>query len=121
MAATTPTQNRWNKGNSKDRFRRIMNLLRWWGNGTTCACVWCGITLCYNPGNGGGTSPDDHVSVDHIICHADGGRYTITNLVPSCQTCNKSRGRKAFADFAAIKGVDADALIAHAASYRPNR
>jgi len=118
---TTPTDNRWNKGNSEDRRRRIQNMLRWWGNGTECACVWCGTTLCNNPGNGGGVAEDDHVSVDHIVCHQDGGRYTLQNLVPSCQTCNKSRGATDFDVWAARKGVDAGALRGHAEAYRPAR
>lgn len=120
-SATTPTPNRWNKGNTADRAARRRNLLRHWGDGTACECVWCGRTLTDMGTAASGAGHDDHVTADHVVCHTDGGKYTMTNLVPACTTCNKSRGATPFATYAARRGVDAAALIAHAASYRPRR
>lgn len=119
--ATTPTQNRWNKGNTADRAARRANLLRHWGNGTECACVWCGRTLVDMGAEASGAGHDDHVTADHILCHSEGGRYIMTNLVPACSTCNKSRGATPFDIYAARRGLDSEALRAHAASYKAQR
>lgn len=116
---TTP--NRWNKGNTADRARRIANLLRHWGNGTTCECVWCGRTLSNLSHLASGAGHPDHVTADHILTHSEGGRYVLSNLVPACTTCNKSRGATPFDIYAARRGVDAATLRAHAAAYRPRR
>lgn len=113
---TNSADNRWNKGNVTDRRNRRMKMLKWWGDGETCKCVWCGRVVTENPGDGSGEAPEDHISVDHIICHADGGRYIVQNLVPTCQRCNKSRGRKSFDEFAASKGINPEPLKAHAAA-----
>lgn len=121
MNETTPTPNRWNKGNAADRARRVANLLRWWGDGTTCECVWCGRTLRNLAHLASGAGHPDHVTADHIVTHSEGGRYVMTNLVPACTTCNKSRGATPFNTYAIRRGVDAAALIAHAAAYRARR
>lgn len=109
---------RWNKGNTSDRAARRANLLRHWGNGTSCACVWCGLTLVDRGAAASGAGLADHLTVDHIVTHNDGGRYVVKNLVPACTRCNKSRGATPFEDYAAARGVDAAALRAHAAAYR---
>lgn len=45
-------------------------------------CAYCGAT-----GN---------LTVDHVIPLASGGLNTISNLVPACERCNKSKGAKDF-------------------------
>ena len=108
-----------NRGNSKDRAARRANILRHWGNGATVACVWCDrILIDHGADAASGDRPVDHVTVDHIICHSAGGSYRMTNLVPSCYPCNNERDDTPFEAFAARKGRDAAALIAHATSYR---
>lgn len=109
---------RWNKGNTYDRRARKGNLLRHWGDGTTCACVWCGRQLVDRGEAASGAGLPDHITVDHIVCHTDGGRYTLKNLVPACDRCNKSRGATTFDRWAAHVGRNADAIREHAASYR---
>lgn len=116
---TTSTENRWNKGNVYDRAARRANLLRWWGDGTTAPCVWCMRPLFDRGDAASGAGLPDHVTADHILCHSEGGRYVMRNLVPACDYCNKSRGAATFNDYAAARGVDAEALQAHADNYRP--
>lgn len=115
--ATTPTPNRWNKGNTADRAARRGNLLRWWGNGTECPCVWCGRTLVDRGSAASGAGLEDHVTADHILTHKEGGRYVMVNLVPACTFCNKSRGERTFTEQCALKGADEQALRDHAAAY----
>lgn len=124
MAATTtptPSKTRWSKGNTYDRARRMLNHLRHWGDGTQAPCTWCGRMLRDMGDLASGAGHPDHLTEDHIVCHTHGGRYVQRNLVPACSTCNKSRGARTFHEWAALKGVDADAIIAHAESYSPPR
>lgn len=106
------------RGSSKDRAARRRNLLRHWGDGTTCACTYCGMTLRDNGGDGSGKAEPDHVEADKILTREEGGRYVMPNVVPACRACNLARGDRTFADWCATVGVDADAIRAHAAAYR---
>ena len=106
------------RGNSKDRAARRRNLLRHWGNGTTCECVYCGTTLRDNSGDGGGRAGNDHVEADKILTREENGRYIMQNLVPSCHDCNQKRNDRTFVEWCEMVGVNADALLAHAAAYR---
>ena len=72
---------RWNKGNTTDRRNRRSNLLRHWGDGTVCLCVWCDSHLRDRGVAASGAGLPDHITVDHIVCHTDGGTYKIQNLV----------------------------------------
>ena len=108
-----------NRGNTKDRAARRANILRHWGNGATCECVWCDrILMDYGADEASGDRPADHVTVDHIVTHSAGGTYRMPNLVPSCYPCNNERDEMPFDTFAALKERNAAALKAHAASYR---
>jgi 5-methylcytosine-specific restriction endonuclease McrA len=51
-----------------------------WG----CACAYCGAR-------------PRTLSLDHIIPLTRGGRHTIGNLLPSCRSCNSSKGNKLLA------------------------
>ena len=49
-------------------------------------CVYCGCDLH-------DAHPQD-ITLDHIICRADGGSHDASNLVTCCRTCNCSRQDK---------------------------
>jgi hypothetical protein len=72
-------------GNSNDRRSRKNKLMKEFGDGTSCPCVYCGIIV----GEGS-------LEQDKILTTAEGGRYRMNNLVPSCTGCNKRRGDKTF-------------------------
>lgn len=48
-------------------------------------CVYCGI--------------DKDLHQDHFIALSKGGGYTKKNILPSCQSCNSSKGDKDFVDW----------------------
>lgn len=68
-------------GNTHNRAKRREALLNEFGDGKTCPCVYCGIRV------GEGT-----LEQDKIYTTSEGGRYRVANLVPSCASCNRSRG-----------------------------
>lgn len=84
-------------GNSTDRARRRKALQEEFGDGTKCPCVYCGIYV------GDAVGPGT-LEQDKIYTTAEGGRYKIANLIPSCSDCNKLRSDKPFTEF--IKGVE---------------
>ena len=55
------------------------------------ACSWCGDSV----ENGAA------LSLDHVRPHSKGGDNKPTNLVTACERCNKSRGNRSVAAFAA--------------------
>ena len=55
------------------------------------ACVWCGDSI----ENGAS------LSLDHLTPHSKGGSNNEANLVTACDRCNKSRGNRSVAKFAA--------------------
>lgn len=73
--------------NSADRRRRREKLLAEFGDGTWCPCLYCGVLLTH------GT-----LEQDKILTTAQGGRYTVANLVPACGDCNKRRSDMPFAE-----------------------
>jgi 5-methylcytosine-specific restriction endonuclease McrA len=123
-ATTTPTRKPQKRaggerrGNSKDRAARRRFLIGFWGNGETCECVICGLTLEDHPREAfvGGVGPANHVEADKIVPHEDGPGYIRTNIFPSCRECNLARGDRDLREFAGSLGIDADAIIARAAS-----
>lgn len=80
-------------GNSTDRKRRRDKILKEFGDGVRCPCIYCGILLS---GNG-------DLEQDKMYTTSEGGRYRMSNLVPSCSPCNKRRSDKTFEE--AIEGV----------------
>lgn len=78
------------RGNSKDRLASRIKLVREFGDGVTCSCVYCGAELTV-----------EQVERDRIYPGQAGGRYRHDNLVPACSTCNKQRGAKDFGSYAA--------------------
>lgn len=68
-------------GNSTDRKNRRIKLLKEFGDGEWCPCIYCGKMVTH------GT-----MEQDKIYTTAEGGRYRMPNLVPSCSDCNKKRG-----------------------------
>lgn len=76
------TFNRGGRGNVYDRRSRELTMLQTWGNGEICWCVWCGVVL--HPGTG-------EITEDRIFTEEQGGRYRLSNLMPSCGPCNSSR------------------------------
>lgn len=65
------------RGNSTDRRNRKLWMLKTFGNGNTCGCTHCAVTLTY-----------ETVEADRII---PGGSYRRSNVQPSCGRCNKAR------------------------------
>lgn len=65
------------RGNSMDRRARKLWILRTWGNGIECPCVWCRKTVTY-----------ETMEVDRII---PGASYRRENVQPACRSCNAAR------------------------------
>lgn len=65
------------RGNSEDRRRRKMWLLKTFGNGTTAPCAHCKRKVDYI-----------NMTVDRVIPGFKGGTYRRENIVPSCADCN---------------------------------
>ncbi len=69
-------------GNTGDRAKRRAALLKEFGDGTHCPCIYCGTKL----------GPEGaQLEQDKIVTTGQGGRYRLPNLVPSCGPCNKKR------------------------------
>jgi 5-methylcytosine-specific restriction endonuclease McrA len=72
-------------GNSSDRAKRRDALLKEFGDGKECPCIYCGLKVTH------GTLQQDK------ICTSDeGGKYRLSNLVPACVSCNTRRGDTAW-------------------------
>ncbi len=57
---------------------RDLRKTRWWQQKTSSGlCHYCGKKVSYK-----------HITMDHLIPLARGGRSTKGNLVPSCKKCN---------------------------------
>jgi len=73
------------------------------------ACAYCAA----------GVEQGEALSLDHIICHTDGGTNHESNLVTCCGRCNSSRSDRTVEEFAAAvagyvnHGVTAEEIIAH--------
>lgn len=102
------------RGNAADRRRSRANLLRHFGDGTVCQCVYCDRLLAEAPGT------DHHIERDRIDA---GASYAMRNLLPACRRCNLERSDADALTYAAKVGASERVAraIAHAATYRPNR
>jgi 5-methylcytosine-specific restriction endonuclease McrA len=56
----------------------------WWKSLTDPKCSYCG---------------DPAVEIDHVIPTSKGGTHELSNLVPACLRCNRSKGVKDVNDF----------------------
>ncbi len=56
-------------------------------------CLWCSCPLDVD-------HPD--ATLDHVRTQADGGSWSVTNLVLACLSCNRARGSKDVLRWAAI-------------------
>lgn len=65
------------RGNASQRRARKSFLLREWGNGSFCPCIYCGVSL-----------DSASVEADRII---PGGSYGRHNVIPACRACNVAR------------------------------
>jgi hypothetical protein len=65
------------RGSAADRRARKAWMLRTWGNGETCPCVFCGRAVNF-----------ETVEADRII---PGGSYRRDNVQPACKPCNLSK------------------------------
>lgn len=71
------------------------------------ACVWCGQ----------GAEDGIQLTLDHVICHVEGGSNEASNLVTACHGCNSRRGDRKAREFATAvagyvsQGVTADAIM----------
>jgi 5-methylcytosine-specific restriction endonuclease McrA len=64
---------------SKDRRRRKQTLLQRYGN----VCYYCGCV-----------TGKDNLQMDHIVPRSRGGTNAVSNLVLSCESCNKVKSNK---------------------------
>jgi hypothetical protein len=65
------------RGNTRDRIRRREYLMKLYGNGRTIVCYHCKRRVrCFEV---------DRYPIPGI----KGGRYTRSNIVPSCRRCNR--------------------------------
>jgi hypothetical protein len=81
----TKRQATWQGGHWITPKRRLALYLR-----DGLACVWC----CR------GIEDGAQLSLDHVVCHADGGGTESGNLITCCKTCNSSRGKRSVPAFA---------------------
>ena len=51
----------------------------WWTSLVDPSCVYCG---------------DPAVEIDHVVPVVKGGTHELSNLVPACRPCNRSKGAK---------------------------
>lgn len=82
-------------GNNIDRAKRRKKLQEEFGDGTSCPCLYCGIRVGDAVGEG-------TLEQDKIYTTAQGGRYRMQNLVPSCSGCNKVRSDMPFEEAIAL-------------------
>lgn len=66
------------RGNSYDRRRRKVWLLKTFGTGRSCLCHWCRKRLRF-----------ETLTVDRLVPGEAGGRYVRRNIVPACLKCNR--------------------------------
>ncbi|MCO7195044.1 HNH endonuclease [Pseudonocardia sp. McavD-2-B] len=71
------------RGNVQDRARRRAWLLATFGDGQTCPCHRCGLTL-----------DDSTITVDRIVPGIEGGTYRRSNIRPACGPCNSEAGAR---------------------------
>lgn len=76
-------------GNTKDRAKRRKALYAEFGDGKKCPCIYCGIVVS-----------EGTLEQDKILTTAQGGRYRMANLIPSCSGCNKARSDTPFEEVA---------------------
>jgi hypothetical protein len=65
------------RGAARNRRARKRYLLNEFGDGKTCPCIWCGITLNWAT-----------LQQDRLV---PGGPYSKANVLPSCGPCNIAR------------------------------
>lgn len=58
------------------------DLLASWDENAFYECFWCGLNFDDN----------NPMHVDHVIPLSSGGAHAVTNLVPSCRSCNIRKG-----------------------------
>jgi hypothetical protein len=68
------------RGNAAQRRARKRRLLAYWGDGSTCPCIYCSRPLDF-----------DSVEADRIL---PGGSYAFANVIPACRECNVARLNK---------------------------
>ena len=69
---------------SKEYSKRRLELVF---NKTGGRCAYCGKVL------------SDDATIDHIIPRSKGGGNNLDNLLPSCRSCNTSKGVKSLEEF----------------------
>jgi hypothetical protein len=85
-------------GNSVQRRARREALQCEFGDCKKCPCLYCGTLV-------GDAIGEGTLEQDKIFTTAQGGRYRLPNLVPSCKGCNSARGDKPFSEFLKSKGL----------------
>lgn len=63
------------------RFKKLISTFKDQGKGPRC--VYCGTTHF---------SPENFLTVDHIIPLTQGGSSGYDNIVPACWSCNNKKG-----------------------------
>lgn len=54
--------------------------------------------------------------MEHIVAVTRGGGFVAGNIIPACETCNKTKAARTIEDFCAERGYDAAAIQARAAA-----
>ncbi|MBW3096841.1 HNH endonuclease [Pseudohoeflea coraliihabitans] len=57
-------------------------------------CAYCGLALCPDNVESISGGAQSWMEIDHITSPKDGGGEEMSNLLPSCSSCNASKGRK---------------------------
>lgn len=56
------------------------------------------------------------LTIDHVVPISKGGQHRVGNVVPSCQSCNSSKGDRDLEDFCKERGLDAEDIQVRAAA-----
>lgn len=71
------------RGNSSDRRRRKLFVLRTFGDGELTTCTFCAVPLDY-----------ETLCLDRITPGFLGGTYAYDNIRPSCKPCGDEQGAR---------------------------
>lgn len=77
-------------------------------------CFWCGKSIAGKTGPGG-------VHADHVVPRAKGGADKLSNLVPSCASCNIKKQSKDPVQFAREVGADVETVQRIVEEHSPGR
>ena len=55
---------------------------------------WIGLKRLFDDGCAYCQEPCDKPNKEHVLAHVNGGKFDRYNIIPSCKSCNSSKGKK---------------------------